>query len=161
MTTNEINAEIELKHIELELKYGRTQHFRHFIDQYYCYKHGCVTSGGKAKWEGLLFTGAVSVAARAAEENRKDLVKEHAIPLKFITCHLLNLIKTNQISTENIAKLIDDYFIVGTITKEEDRKLRGLNLSSRMPVEYFDPSSWLHGDPLARYRIANIALENP
>ena len=45
------NEEIELQHIQLELHNNRSQHLRHFIDQYYCYKNGYVSKNGKAKWE--------------------------------------------------------------------------------------------------------------
>lgn len=54
MMRSEINhAEVELRHIKLELTSGRQQHMRHFIDQYYCYRLGgdYVRSSGTAHWE--------------------------------------------------------------------------------------------------------------
>jgi len=45
---NSKNAEVELKHIQIELENDRTQHMRHFVDQYYCYKNNFVNSNGKA-----------------------------------------------------------------------------------------------------------------
>ena len=154
MRSNDDNVEIELLHIELELKIGRAQHFRHFVDQYYCYRHGYVTSGGRAKWEALLRTGVVSAAA-LDERERKRLVREHAVPLKVITDHLLRLVDAGPLS---IAATIDKYFIVGLITKEEDQQLRRLNLSNRMPMEYFERGHLLHGNLLARYHAADITL---
>ena len=42
------NEKIELKHVLLELISNRGQHLRHFVDQYFCYKHGYVKRTGTA-----------------------------------------------------------------------------------------------------------------
>jgi hypothetical protein len=54
------NTQIELAHIKLELENGRTQHFRSFVDQYYCYEHGYVNRNGKAKWDDIFLKEIVS-----------------------------------------------------------------------------------------------------
>jgi hypothetical protein len=167
---NEEYAKIELKHIQLELQNNRTQHLRSFVDQYYCYKHGFVNRNGGAKWEALVWKGVVSVEARklkdeistkvksdklALEEVRKKVVKEHVVPLKVITNLLEGLTDT---STGSIAAVLDEYILFGTITKDEDKKLRKAGLNSKMPTDD-EGNEWDGNDRLARYRAVGIALE--
>ena len=83
--TNEKYAEIELKHIQIELKNNRYQHLRNFIDQYFCYKNGYIKRTGNADWEGMVWNETVSLKAKN-EPNRKKVVKEHVIPQKCVVC---------------------------------------------------------------------------
>ena len=52
---------IELEHIRLELIHRRTKnvnvinHLRHFVDQWFCYKHGYITNGNRAAWGKIIF----------------------------------------------------------------------------------------------------------
>jgi hypothetical protein len=149
------SAEIELEHIAVELRNGRGQHLRHFIDQYYCYKLDIVTRGGRADWERLMEVGVMSKAA-AVELDRKKLVKEHVVPLSFIRSRLLEKTAQGEPTHESIAKVIDQYFVIGTITKIEDAKLRSLKLHSSMPSDFKNPTSPMCGDLFSRYRAAGI-----
>lgn len=149
------NAEIELEHIAVELRNSRGQHLRHFVDQYYCYKLGIVTRGGRADWESLMEVGVISSAA-ALVTDRKMLVKEHVVPLSFIGLQLLRLNGQEEITHHAIAQVIDKYFVIGAITKIEDARLRSLKLHRSMPAGFENPSSPLYGDVFSRYRAANI-----
>ena len=154
---NSKNAEIELKHIQIELENNRTQHMRHFIDQYYCYKNNFVNSNGKACWDKLLWKGYVSVNAQN-ETDRKKVVKEHVVPLKVIVSKLKELSESNQTSLEAIERCINKYLIFATVTKSEDELLRKAKLSSTMPFGFYDEGHELYEDNFARYKIAGIDL---
>ena len=149
------NVEIELKHIQLELNNNRTQHLRHFIDQYFCYKHGYVNKSGKAKWDDIFWNETVSIAA-SKTRTKGDVVKEHVVPLKHITSELVKLVKPEGVSLVEIADCLDELLHFATITKEEDKLLRQAKLHSRMPDEYFQKNSALYKDVFARYKIVNI-----
>lgn len=157
--TSDKNALIELQHIELELRNNRTQHLRHFIDQYYCYKNNHTNRRGKANWEGMVWKGFVSIEA-ARTSNRKDVVKEHVIPLKTITEILASHARDNKFSIETIAKILDTYVIFATISKREDKLLREAKLTSKMPEGFWKPGHPLHNDPFARYKTVGISLIN-
>ena len=154
---NSKNAEVELKHIQIELENDRTQHMRHFVDQYYCYKNNFVNSNGKANWEKLMWKGLVSVNAQK-ETDRKLVVKEHVVPLKVIVSKLKELADNNQTSLEKIANCIDKYLIFATITKSEDDLLRKAKLNSKMPVGFYEKGHELFEDKFVRYKVANIEL---
>lgn len=66
---NKKYAEVELKHIQLELENNRTNHFRSFIDQYFCFKNGYVRKSGTADWEGIVWNEAVSKAQYISSSN--------------------------------------------------------------------------------------------
>lgn len=149
------DTQIELHHIKLELENGRTQHFRSFVDQYYCYKHGYINRSGKAKWDDLFWKEVVSVGATATSD-KSEVVKEHVVPLKVITTKLLELNNGNLISIEAIAAVLDKYIHFATITKLEDQLLRNAKLNSKMPDEYYDPDSLLYGNVFARYKKVGI-----
>lgn len=156
--SNEKNAEIELKHIQIELENGRFQHLRHFVDQYFCYKNGYVKKTGTADWEGIVWNETVSVKAKK-ERNRKNVVKEHLIPLKRITEELKKLSKSGKISLKDIGQCLNDYVTFATITKEEDKLLRENKLHSKMPPEYDLIGHQYYKDPYARYKIIGIKYE--
>ena len=60
---------------------------------------------------------------------------------------------------EDIAKVLDENVIFGTIAKEEDRILRRHGLTSKMPEGFRTPGHVLCGDLLARYKFAGIEME--
>ena len=103
--SNAENALIELQHIELELRNNRTHHFRHFVDQYYCYKHNYVNRSGKADWEAIVWTGIVSDEASAISD-RRQVVKEHVIPLKVITSLLLERSRSGPFDLRTISEVL-------------------------------------------------------
>ncbi|EGR3203618.1 hypothetical protein QPI28_004611 [Vibrio parahaemolyticus] len=154
---NNKNARLELLHIQLELNNQRTQHMRHFIDQYYCYKNNYVTSTGKASWEKILWNGYVSKAAMM-EKDRNKVTKEHIIPLKVIVQELKQLAIDAEVSLDTIRKCIDDNLFFATITKEEDARLRALKVNSSMPKGYYLPGDAMYKDKFCRYKLAKIEL---
>lgn len=154
---NSKNAEIELKHIQIELENNRTQHMRHFIDQYYCYKNGFVNSNGKASWEKILWNGFVSVNAKN-ETDRSKIIKEHIIPLKFIVSKLKELSQSKQTSIDSIEKCINEYLMFATITKAEDATLRKHKLTSSMPSGFYEKEHVLYQNKFARYQVAGIEI---
>jgi hypothetical protein len=156
--TNEENAKIELKHIQIELINNRARHMRHFIDQYFCYKNGYVTRTGRAKWADIFWNERVSVMARK-ETLKKNVVKEHVIPLHCITQELVAQFQSNVMSLEEIAHFLDEKIIFATITKQEDKRLRDAKLNSSMPEGYKQQGHPLYQDSFARYKVAGIELE--
>ncbi len=152
------NAEIELRHIQLELENNRSQHLRHFVDQYFCYKNDYVKRTGAANWEAIVWNETVSIKAKNTT-NRKEVVKEHVIPLKRITQELEKLSELNNTSLEAIARCLDELTIFATITKDEDKSLREEKLNSKMPPEYDEEGHELFHDPYARYKKVGIEYE--
>lgn len=157
MISNEQNMLIELQHIQLELRNKRARNLRHFIDQYYCYKNNYVTKSGNPKWDDILWNGYVSVNA-SKMSSRKDVVKEHVIPLKVITKFLLDQAKKRDLDTDEISRIIDGMLIFATITKDEDKKLSEIGLKSEMPDGYFESDSIHFKDVFSRYKEAKIDL---
>jgi hypothetical protein len=151
-------AEIELKHIQIELENGRYQHMRHFVDQYFCYKNDYVKKTGTANWESIVWNETVSLKAKV-EEDRKKVVKEHVVPLKRITQELAKLAESKNTSLISIAKCLDKLTVFGTITKEEDKLLRDNRLHSSMPEEYDLKDHALYKNPHARYIVSGILYE--
>ncbi|OIO73381.1 MAG: hypothetical protein AUJ57_04390 [Zetaproteobacteria bacterium CG1_02_53_45] len=151
-------AEIELKHIQLELVHGRTNHMRHFVDQYYCFKNVYLNRNGGARWEAVVWGGVVSTAARALA-NRKQVVKEHVVPLRVITSELVAAKEAGHTSLSAIAEILDRLTHFGTITKEEDKRLRDAGLNQAMPHGFFEQGHSNYGDILSRYREVGIEIE--
>lgn len=145
------NANIELEHIQLELKYNRFHHLRAFVDQYYCYCKGHVTKSGKAKWSDILWSGNTSKLASKTRDP-KAVVKEHVIPLNVITDKLKTLARDNKTSKFDIKNVLDKYIIFATITKEEDALLREAKLTSTMPDDWNGKDLW------ARYKKVGIKM---
>jgi len=154
---SDANAQIELEHIQIELRNGRSQHFRHFVDQYYCYKHGHVKSTGAAHWESIVWKGSVSRDARRLGD-RKLVVKEHVVPLKVVREMLIDLSRTGKVTLEGIA-LLDANVRFATISKDEDRILRSNGLASKMPEGFYTLGHEWCGDLFARYKFVGIAME--
>ncbi len=152
------NTQIELMHIKLELDNGRTQHFRSFIDQYYCYKNGYVTRTGRAKWTALFWKEIVSKNAKQITD-QKLVVKEHVVPLKVITTKLQRLAENNTTTLSEIQSVLDRYTLFATITKQEDKLLRDAKLSSEMPIEFYNTDNPLYNDVFARYKKVGIEYE--
>jgi len=161
------NYKIELEHIRIELIHRRknVNHFRHFVDQWFCYKHGHITKGGTASWGKIIFNEYVSEGVSKLLENhtRVELLnmkgknkliveKEHIIPLHRITKKLIEL-PTNP-SIEEIEAVLEENVKYATITKEEDKLL----IKQDMPSEYFDSRHELFNDSFSRYKIAGIKL---
>ena len=162
---------IELEHIRLELLHRRKNninsinHLRHFVDQWFCYKHGYITNGNRAVWGKIIFKeyiseGVLKLLEKYTEaellnmkgKNRLIVEKEHIMPLNRITKKLLEL-STNP-SIEEIENILLENVKYATITKEEDKLL----MKQDMPSEYFDANHELFNDLLARYKSVGIKL---
>ena len=63
---------------------------------------------------------------------------------------------SQDLSVDGIAALLSTFSIRATITREEDRRLTELGLSSSMPAPFFEAGHALHLDPMARYRAASL-----
>ena len=151
------NATLELKHIELELINNRTQHLRHFVDQYYCYSHGYINKNGGADWSRIFWDGYVSEEASLTED-KKMVVKEHVVPLKIITGMLFKLVSQKKVSTDAIQAILDKYLLFATITKDEDKRIRKNKLNSNMPECFIDGDCIQHTDLFCRYIHSNILM---
>jgi hypothetical protein len=156
-------AELELRHIQLELSERRTYHLRTFVDAYICYRERSVRSGsGAAHWEALMWRTITSKNAMAVHGQRDLVVKEHAVPLKVLGHKLLELeVIDRVVPLDAIRRVVDRYGMFATITKDEDADLRRMGLGSAMPNEFYDASSELFESPLARYTKAGFELAAP
>jgi hypothetical protein len=148
---------IELEHILLELKNKRTQHMRHFIDQYYCYEHNLITKSGKANWGKLFWMGYTSVKANALDKKNKSLVvKEHVIPLNIIVSFLSG-IPTDELSIKKVKEILDSLLIYATITREEDAVMNKLGFRNKMPKIYTTVED-IKANAFERYKESKIEL---
>ncbi|HTK19203.1 MAG TPA: hypothetical protein VL442_06820 [Mucilaginibacter sp.] len=147
-------AKQELEFIQLGIKNHHVDHFRHFIDQYYCFKNGYVNKNGGAAWGKIIFKEWVSNNAIGLIK-KKVVHKEHVVPLKVLKVILMKL---KNPSLEEIEKTLDSNLFYATITKEEDKLLRNAGLNSKMPEEYYDVNSVVFQDPFARYKKVGIEL---
>lgn len=146
--------QLELEHICLEIRSGRGHHFRHFVDSYFCYKHGYVNRSGKANSELIRGSEYVSPAA-ALLADKTAVVKEHVVPLREITARLM---KIEEPTPDKVRSILDDIVVFATITKEEDGRVSSLGLKSKMPEEYYDPQHCWFNDPFARYHKADVIV---
>lgn len=87
------------------------------------------------------------------EENNKNLIYDHPIPLKII---IEMLFKLENIDEKNVELILSKYIKYGgvLITKNEDKILNGLGLQFKMP------ENWDREDIFARYKLANIEIIN-
>jgi len=146
---------LELNHIQLELSHGRDNHFRQFVDQWFCYKNGYVTSTGSASWSKIILNEWYSEAALEEGPKGSIVQKEHIVPLNVIT---ETLRKLRIPSIDEIEDTLIKTVMFATITKEENQLLNDAGLKDSMPAEYYDQTSDLYKDPLARYKKAGISL---
>ena len=87
----------------------------------------------------------------AASKEFKDCDVEHVVPKMEIVNMLMDM---NPLSKLEVGEILDKYFRVLLVTKEEHRKLNASGLRSKMP------KNWDKKDVLARYRAVGIEPEN-
>lgn len=153
------DAICELELIQLELKHGRHVHLRHFIDRYYCHKHGLLNSRGNANWNGTLWQGIVSTSAWDIKRKPgQRFHREHVVPIHVISQLLIALPMSTYSgpSLVDTANLIDRYLRYATITKAENSALNN-GLRSTMPTGFTTFGNPIFDDPLARYKEKKIA----
>tara|TARA_R110000787_G_scaffold58218_1_gene132707 strand:+ start:435 stop:1010 length:576 start_codon:yes stop_codon:yes gene_type:complete len=155
--TNEEHLKLELEHIMLEIRSRRGRHLRHFVDQYFCYKHGYVRSSGTPNWDGIIFNEYVSKSADEMHlaHGHVEVTRDHIVPLNRIRLELLQLENPCEHSVE---LLLGRQLQFATITREEDARLNYLGLKQTMPLEYDEKDNPLFQDIFARYRKADIDL---
>lgn len=64
--------------------------------------------------------------------SESDLILEHGTPRRALTLHLLEVRRANKLSEDAMKQIIEKYWAIAYITKEEDQRLRDLGLRSKM-----------------------------
>jgi len=149
------HLDLELEHIYLEIKQQRGHHLRHFVDRYFCYKHGYINKNGIAKWDDIFWNEWVSIEA-LNHTDKKLVTKEHVVPLKVITKKLLDI--GSNCTKEEITSILDKYLVFATITKEEDKRIRSIGLNSKMAEGFYKQNHKYYDDVFCRYKAANIKV---
>ena len=92
-------------------------------------------------------------SVKAKGLKRKDVIHEHVVPHLIVMDKLLSL---DKLTNENIINVINKYYVICAITKEEDKKLNAAGLRSKMPKNWNDES----GSVFARYETVGIDILN-
>jgi len=93
----------------------------------------------------------VSNAAKGLK--RKDVIYEHVVPHSIVMNKLLSL---DPLTHKNIMSVLEKYFVICAITKEEDKRLNSAGLRSKMPEGWNE-----HNDSVfARYETVGISIFN-
>lgn len=153
-----------IKHIKLYLESGNEnrQLLRTLIDEWFAYysKGPFLNRNGKPKWfnnpcpeknrDALLSMHFISAEAFNVINRalKIRIVKDHSIPINVLHEIFRN---QNNYSESTILNTLLNYYRLGIITKDEDKRLNLLGLRSKMP------SGWRAGDEkFARYTEADI-----
>jgi hypothetical protein len=100
------------------------------------------------KYEGCEYW---SEAAWKLQGQQRMLVHEHVVPKSIVIQWLLKL---STPTADSVNQLLESYCKGAVLTREEDARLNGLGLRSKMP------SGWDEKDVWARYTSAGIVLRN-
>lgn len=92
-----------------------------------------------------------STEAKAKGLKRKDVIHEHVIPHSIVMNKLLEL---DPLTDENIMSVLNKYYIICIITKEEDKRLNAAGLRRNMPPEWNEEN----GSVFARYEHDKVQL---
>ena len=84
---------------------------------------------------------------------RKNVIHEHVVPHSIVMNKLLSL---EPLTHKNIMALIEKYYVICAITKEEDKKLSAAGLRSRMPKGWDENKDSI----FARYEAVGISVIN-
>jgi len=93
----------------------------------------------------------VSAAAlrQLRAKEHAGLVCEHVVPkTRYIQKRCEEAVKQGELGVDDVRELLDKYWRLATITKEEDRRLNPVLM----------PETWDGLNPLARYEAAGIEL---
>ena len=82
---------------------------------------------------------------------RKEVTHEHVIPHSIVMNKLFSL---DSLTNENIMSIIQKYYVICAITKEEDKRLNAIGLKSKMPEGWDEAND----NVLARYESAGISI---
>jgi len=81
---------------------------------------------------------------------RKEVVHEHVFPHSILLKKLLSL---NPLTNENIMSVLQKYYVICAITKDEDKRLNAAGLRSKMPDGWNDNDS-----VFARYEHEEVGI---
>ncbi len=84
---------------------------------------------------------------------RKDVIHEHVVPHSIVMEKLLSL---DHLTHEAIMNVIEKYYVICAITKEEDKKLNDAKLRTKMPEGWSDENDSV----FARYEKVGISVIN-
>jgi len=82
---------------------------------------------------------------------RKEVTHEHVIPHSIVMNKLFSL---DSLTNENIMSIIQKYYVICAITKEEDKRLNAIGLKSKMPEGWDEAND----NVFARYESAGISI---
>jgi len=87
---------------------------------------------------------------------RKDFyIEDHVVPRKYFIDFLIRKTPV-EISEHSVKEIFQKHLVSCVITKEEDKRLRELKISQRMPDEFDDPNHLDKGNTWIRYEKADI-----
>ena len=75
----------------------------------------------------------ICTSVKAHGLKRKDVVHEHAVPHSIVMKKLLEL---DSLTDESIMSVLNKYYVICVITKDEDDRLTSAGLRSKMPDQW-------------------------
>lgn len=90
-------------------------------------------------------------SSEAKDLERKYVIYEHVIPHNIVMTKLLAL---DSLTDENIMFVLNKFYFICKITKEEDSRLNAARLRRNMPAEWNDEN----GSIFARYEHDNVGI---
>ena len=93
-----------------------------------------------------------SEEALKVRDQRKMLIHEHMVPKSIV---IERLKKLSNPTRDSVKELLEFYCKGAVVTKDEDRRLNGNGLRSKMPTD------WDEKDVEARYALVGIVLRTP
>lgn len=88
---------------------------------------------------------------RAKGLKRKDVIHEHVVPHSIVMNKLLSL---ETLNNENIMSVIEEFYILCAITREEDKLLNAAGYRSKMPEGWNEKTDSV----FARYELVGISI---
>lgn len=108
------------------------------------------------KYRGCRYWSKTALMVYQRDRNKAKLKHEHVVPKKVVIEMLFAL---DQPTPENVRSILDTFLIGVVLTPEEDAVLN-VEFGSKMPPEFYDPSSPDFHNPWLRYtRYPELGLE--
>ncbi|EMG7546198.1 hypothetical protein NDJ55_19485 [Vibrio alginolyticus] len=140
------DADIELRHLWLEVQAERWQNLPRFLFSYYCYKHNLVSKANKVCWE----TARANLPASTSIKERKNAVVEPLVSEETVVGLLKAISKDGEMTFDVVGTTLDAFLHYVVISKEEKARLK-----SNMPASWYQQSN---KSPLVRFEQAGIKL---
>lgn len=148
------DTEIELEHIFWEARWQRWENLPRFLLPYYCFSHGYTTKKNKPDWQQAREKGLRSCAAN----DINNAVLSAVIPETVIVGEIKSLEREQNLTRESLTALLSHHLEYCAISKQEQKRLEVLGLSSTMPKEWHQGNKQnLH----IRLNKAEISLQKP